>query len=49
LISFSNARAAKQDDKAYDFQPELFETDGKFAAGAIGIVIIIVSLYAYFW
>ena len=49
LITFTNARASKKDDKAYDFEPELFETDGKFAIGAIGIVIIIVSLYAYFW
>ncbi len=49
LISFTNASSSLQDEKAYDFEPQLFETDGKFAAGAIGIVIIIVSLYAYFW
>lgn len=49
LISFTNASSTLQDDKAYDFEPQLFETDGKFAVGAIGIVIIIVSLYAYFW
>jgi len=49
LISFTNAGSTLQDEKAYDFEPQLFETDGKFAFGAIGIVIIIVSLYAYFW
>ncbi len=49
LISFTNANTALQDEKAYDFEPQMFETDGKFAIGAIGIVIIIVSLYAYFW
>lgn len=49
LISFTNASSTLQDEKAYDFEPQLFETDGKFAVGAIGIVIIIVSLYAYFW
>lgn len=49
IISFTNANSTLKDDKAYEFEPELFQTDGKFLAGAMGIVIIIVSLYAYFW
>jgi solute:Na+ symporter, SSS family len=49
IIMFTNASSGRQDAKAYDFEPDLFETDGKFAAGAFGIVLIIVALYAYFW
>ncbi|GAO29268.1 sodium:solute symporter family transporter [Geofilum rubicundum] len=49
IIMFTNASSGRQDDKAYDFEPDLFDTDGKFAAGAFGIVLIIVALYAYFW
>ncbi|HLW06335.1 MAG TPA: sodium/solute symporter [Marinilabiliaceae bacterium] len=49
IIMFTNANSDTKDPKAYDFEPELFETDGKFLLGAIGIVVIIVSLYAYFW
>jgi SSS family solute:Na+ symporter len=49
IIMFTNANSGLQDDKAYDFEPDLFATDGKFAAGAFGIVVIIVALYAYFW
>ena len=49
LIMFTNATSPSKDPKAYDFQPELFKTDGVFLAGAMGIVVIIVGLYAYFW
>jgi SSS family solute:Na+ symporter len=49
VILRTNALSSTQHAKAYDFEPELFETDGKFALGAIGIVLIIVALYAYFW
>jgi SSS family solute:Na+ symporter len=49
IIMFTNAKSTTKDDKAYDFDPTLFETDNKFLFGAMGIVIIIVALYAYFW
>jgi len=49
IIMFTNATSVTQDGKAYEYQPELFKTDKGFLAGAIGIVIIIVTLYAYFW
>lgn len=49
IILRTNATSSTQHAKAYDFEPELFETDKKFALGAIGIVLIIVALYAYFW
>jgi solute:Na+ symporter, SSS family len=49
VIMFTNANSGQKDDKAYEFEPKLFETDNNFLLGAIGIVVIIVSLYAYFW
>ena len=49
IIMFTNAKSDTQDAKAYDFEPELYKTDGKFLLGAMGIVVIILSLYAYFW
>jgi SSS family solute:Na+ symporter len=49
IILNTNARSDMQHSKAYDFKPALFDTDRNFALGAMGIVIIIVALYAYFW
>lgn len=49
LIMFTNASSKLKDERAYEVDPALFQTDGKFAVGAMGIVVIIVSLYAYFW
>lgn len=49
LIMYTNANSPTQDAKAYDYNPKLFETDRGFAVGAMGIVVIIVALYAYFW
>lgn len=49
VMMFTNANGKTEDAKAYDFNPKLFETDRSFLAGAMGIVLIIVSLYAYFW
>ena len=49
LIMYTNANSGQKDAKAYKFDPEMFKTDGKFLFGAMGIVVIIVALYAYFW
>jgi len=49
IIMFTNAQSPTKDAKSYEFDPTLFETDKRFLIGAIGIVVIIVSLYAYFW
>ncbi len=49
IIMFSNAKSGLKDAKAYDIDPSLFNTDKRFLFGAIGIVVIIVTLYAYFW
>lgn len=49
IIMYTNANSKKQDEKAYTFKPELFKTDGPFFIGAMGIVVIIVVLYAVFW
>ena len=46
---FSNACTTSQDDKAYEIKTELFETNSGFFLGALGIVIIIATLYAVFW
>lgn len=49
VIMFTNAKSATKDAKSYEFDPTLFETDKRFLIGAMGIVVIIVGLYAYFW
>ncbi len=49
IIMYTNANSTTKDVKAYDFNPQLFETDKGFLIGAMGIVLIIVALYAYFW
>lgn len=49
VILLTNAYGKKQDDKAYTFDSELFKTDKPFFIGAMGICIIIIALYAYFW
>jgi SSS family solute:Na+ symporter len=49
IIMFTNAKSLTKDAKSYEFDPTLFETDKGFLVGAIGIVVIIVALYAYFW
>jgi len=49
IIMYTNANSDKQDEKAYHYNPDLFKTDGTFLVGAMGIVVIIVTLYAVFW
>jgi len=49
IIMFTNAKSGIKDAKSYDIDLDLFNTDRKFLIGAIGIVVIIVALYAYFW
>ncbi|MCF8378036.1 MAG: sodium/solute symporter [Bacteroidales bacterium] len=49
IIMYTNANSESRDPKAYEFEPELFKTDTTFLFGAMGIVVIIVALYAYFW
>lgn len=49
IIMFTNANSKHKDEKSYEFEPKLFETDSKFLWGAMGIVVIFVALYAYFW
>jgi solute:Na+ symporter, SSS family len=49
IIFFTDAYSGSQDEKAYEVKPELFKTDKGFFLGAIGIVVIIASLYAFFW
>ncbi|MDD4641402.1 MAG: sodium/solute symporter [Bacteroidales bacterium] len=49
IIMFTNANSPKKDAKAYDLNTSLFKTDTGFLLGAMGIVVIIVALYAVFW
>ncbi len=49
IILLTNANSTKQDDKAYSFQPELFTTDKGFFFGAMGICVVVIALYAFFW
>jgi len=49
IILLTNANSKKQDEKAYEFQPELFKTDRGFFIGAMGVCVIVIALYAFFW
>ena len=49
VIMFTNGTSTTKDDKAYDIDLKLFETNKSFFFGAMGIVVIIVALYAFFW
>ncbi len=49
LMMYTNSSSTQKDAKAYEFEPTIFKTDKTFLFGAMGIVVIIVSLYAYFW
>jgi solute:Na+ symporter, SSS family len=49
VIMYTNAKSTTQDAKAYDYDPEITKTDSGFLVGALGIVLIIAILYAYFW
>jgi solute:Na+ symporter, SSS family len=49
IIMYTNATSTTQDAKAYDYDPEITKTDSGFLVGALGIVLIIAILYAYFW
>jgi SSS family solute:Na+ symporter len=49
IIFYTNASSTTQDAKAYDYDPEITKTDSGFFVGAMGIVLIIAVLYAYFW
>ncbi|OFY40714.1 MAG: sodium/glucose cotransporter [Bacteroidetes bacterium GWF2_40_14] len=49
IILLTNAKSRVKDKKAYDYQPELFKMTPGLTLGSIGIVIILVVLYASFW
>ncbi len=49
MVIYTNAKMDVQDAKAISVQPTLFQTDVVFNVGAIGIVAIVVALYAIFW
>ncbi len=48
-IIHTNATSPTKDEKAYENSPELFHFNGGLILGSIGIVVILVITYAYFW
>lgn len=49
IMLYSNAKSQYKDPKYYDYEPELFKLNGGLIIGSIGIVVILIALYAYFW
>ena len=49
IILYTNAKSKWTDPKAYAYKPELFKMNPGLTIGSIGIVVILVALYAYFW
>ncbi len=49
LILLTNARSKIKDPKAYDYQPNLYKMNGGLIMGCLGIVAIMIALYAFFW
>lgn len=49
VILYTNATSRFKDPKAYAYEPELFRMNGGLVIGSLGIVAILIGLYAYFW
>jgi SSS family solute:Na+ symporter len=49
IILFTNTRMKSSDKKAFEINPELFNTATPFNLGAAGIVLIVGMLYYFFW
>ncbi|MCU0405149.1 MAG: sodium/solute symporter [Chitinophagaceae bacterium] len=49
IIMYTNATSKTMDEKSYEYDPDITKTDRGFLVGALGIVLIIAVLYAYFW
>jgi SSS family solute:Na+ symporter len=49
IIMYTNATSKTMDAKSYEYDPDITKTDSGFMVGALGIVLIIAILYAYFW
>jgi SSS family solute:Na+ symporter len=49
MMLIMNVKMAYVYKKSYDPDPVIFKTSPIFTAGAVGILIIIVSLYYFFW
>lgn len=49
IMLYTNAKSKYKDPKAYEYDTTLFRMNKGLVAGSIGIVAILVALYAYFW
>ena len=49
LMLCMNGKAKVKDANAYEYDLGLFKTSGGLVAGAIGVVVILLLLYSYFW
>lgn len=49
LMLCMNGKAKFKDANAYEYDLGLFKMNGGLVLGAIGVVVILLALYAYFW
>ncbi|MCD8185346.1 MAG: sodium/sugar symporter [Rikenellaceae bacterium] len=49
IMMFTNGKAKLKDSKAYEYDLNMFNVTPGLMVGAIGIVAILVVVYAYFW
>ena len=49
LMLCMNGKAKLKDANAYEYDLGLFKTNGGLILGAIGVVVILLLLYSYFW
>lgn len=49
VILYTNANSKLRDAKAYDYDPTIFILNRGLVMGSIGIVVILIVLYALFW
>ena len=49
IMLYMNGRAKMKDANAYEYSTDLFKTNGGLILGAVGVVAILLVLYAYFW
>jgi SSS family solute:Na+ symporter len=49
IMLYMNGKAKYKAANAYEYSTDLFKTNGGLIVGAIGVVAVLLVLYAYFW
>jgi SSS family solute:Na+ symporter len=49
IMLYMNGKAKYKAAGAYEYSTDLFKTNGGLIVGAIGVVAVLLALYAYFW